>query len=118
MITFIEAKQTNPLEVTIAVSAMSLAIVLVSALWSLRAWKRARGEEEFLKAKIALIKTVSRQIRCKDPDQLQEVETLILGLFAAPNGLHERGEEVLLSIPHLLEARFGANVGNIEPPKS
>jgi Clp amino terminal domain, pathogenicity island component len=90
LITFIEAKQINPLEVTIAITARSLTILLVSCIWSLRTWKRAKSEEEFMKAKISLMKRMAQQIKCERPSQLQEIETLVLGLFNAPNGLHER----------------------------
>jgi hypothetical protein len=107
LIRFLNARHVNPIEVTIAIAAASMTVVMMAALWSLRTWKKIRSDDEFASAKAELLKRITRQITCKDIKQLKEIETLVLGLLNCPNGVHEKGDEISISVPHLLNARVG-----------
>ena len=102
---FINAVHYNPVEITIAVSAASLTLLLIASLWAIRTWKKLKIDEGFAAAKTELIKRISAQILCDSPGQLREIETLLLGPLNSPNGLHEKGEEISISVPHLMSVR-------------
>jgi hypothetical protein len=108
--TFIQARHVNPVEVTIAVAVGGVTLLMVASMWSLRLWKRASAEEQISNAKALLLKQIARQIRCDDVGQLREIETLVLGLLNTPSGFQGQGEEVSISVPHLLQARLGMGV--------
>ncbi len=108
VITLVEARGSKPLEVTIAVTGASPTVLLLVAMWSLRVWKTIRTEEEFNTAQTALLATLSRQIECADARRTHTIETMLIGLVSLPNGTHTRGEQVRLSIPHLLRENLNS----------
>jgi hypothetical protein len=99
---FIDAQCYDSVQAMVMVEAAPSTQIVMTAMWSLRTWGRGRSAEELAEAKAELVQKIARCVTYSDAQQKQPVETLIVGLLNAPNGIHARGEAVVLSIPHLL----------------
>jgi hypothetical protein len=89
-------------QAVVIVKAAPSTQIVMAAVWSLRTWGPGRSTQELAEAKTELVQKIGQSVRYSEAQQRQTVETLIVGLLNAPNGMHARGEAVVLSIPHLL----------------
>jgi Clp amino terminal domain, pathogenicity island component len=102
VIHFEDAQCYDSVQALVIVKAAPSTQIVMSGMWSLRTWGRGRSAEELAEAKVELVQKIAQCVKYSDAQQQQTVETLIVGLLNAPNGMHARGEAVVLSLPHLL----------------
>ncbi len=102
VIHFADAQCYDSVQAMVIVKAAPSTQVVMAAMWSLRTWGRGRSAEELAEAKAELAHKIAQCVEYSDAQQKQTVETLIVGLLNAPNGMHARGEAVVLWLPHLL----------------
>ena len=102
VIHFVDAQCYDQVQAMVIIKAAASTRMVMACLWSLRTWGRGRSAEELAAAKAELAREIARQMKDADAQQRQTIESWIRGFLNAPNGLHARGEAVVLSIPHLL----------------
>ena len=102
VIHFVDAQCYDQVQAMVIIKAAASTQIVMACLWSLRTWRPGRSAEELTAAKAELVQKIERQMQGADVEQRQTVESWIRGFLNVPDGLHPRGEAVVLSIPDLL----------------
>ncbi len=102
VIHFVDAQCYDQVQAMVIIKAAASTQIVMACLWSLRTWRPGRSAEELTAAKAELVQKIERQMQGADAEQRQTVESWIRGFLNVPDGLHPRGEAVVLSIPDLL----------------